>query len=173
MRLVFAALSEIARRHRWPVVLPLHPRTEDAVERAGLWHELRDLRVLHPLEPLEALAYQKHAQLVMTDSGCVQEEAYLLGVPCVTIRENTERHLTVEHNANRVTGFNRSAILAAFEWAASLEQRDWPPIYGVPGVGDRIIARVLEELPALDDAAAPLESRRGIRSSRMPACAIP
>jgi UDP-N-acetylglucosamine 2-epimerase len=147
MKLVFSALSEIARRH-CPVILPLHPRTEDAVDRAGLRDQMKDISVIPPLDPFQAIFYQRDALVVMTDSGCMQEEAYLLRVPCVTIRENTERKLTVEHHANRVTGFDRASILDAFGWAAGLQRKDWPDIYGQPGVGDRIIARILTHLDA-------------------------
>jgi UDP-N-acetylglucosamine 2-epimerase (non-hydrolysing) len=145
MKLVFSALSEIATRH-CPVILPLHPRTEDAVDRAGLRDQMKDIWVIPPLDPFQAIFCQRDALAVMTDSGCVQEEAYILRVPCVTIRENTERKLTVDHHANRVTGFDRASILEAFDWAASLKRRDWPDIYGQPGVGDRIIARILTKL---------------------------
>ena len=145
MRLVFAALSEIASKH-CPVVLPLHPRTRDAVERAGLHGQLQKISVIDSLNPFQSLCYQKHALAVMTDSGCVQEEAYLLGVPCVTIRDNTERKLTVANHANRVTGFDRSSILNAFEWAINLKPRGWPEIYGKPGVGARIVACINREL---------------------------
>jgi UDP-N-acetylglucosamine 2-epimerase len=149
MRLVFAALSEVAHKH-CPVILPLHPRTRDAIERAALQDHLRALTVIAPLRPLESLSYQKHALAVVTDSGCVQEEAYLLGVPCVTIRENTERKLTVSNKANRITGFDRTRILDAVEWAATLKERSWPDIYGKPGVGDRIVACITEEVEATD-----------------------
>ncbi len=145
MRLVFAALSEIASKH-CPVILPLHPRTRDAVERLGMRGQMRKISVIPSLQPFQSLCYQKHAVAVMTDSGCVQEEAYMLGVPCVTIRENTERKLTVANRANRVTGFDRGNILRAFEWASNLKHRAWPEIYGRPGVGRRIVACIGKEL---------------------------
>jgi UDP-N-acetylglucosamine 2-epimerase len=170
MQLVFAALSQIARNYRCRVILPLHPRTADAVDRAGLRGQLENLTVLPPLKPFDALSYQKHALVVMTDSGCVQEEAYLLGVPCVTIRDNTERHLTISHNANRLTGFEPRRILEAFEWAVDLEQKDWPEIYGKPGVGTRIVARILEDLSQVGVAARrAVSAERNSRLFRFPA----
>jgi UDP-N-acetylglucosamine 2-epimerase (non-hydrolysing) len=144
MRLVFDALSDIASKH-CPVILPLHPRTRDAVKRAGMRRLMQKISVIPPLQPFQSLSYQKHAAVVMTDSGCVQEEAYMLGVPCVTIRDNTERTLTVANQANRVTGFDRNNILNAFEWANNLKRRDWPEIYGRPGVGERIVACIIRE----------------------------
>ena len=61
----------------------------------------------------------------------------------MTIRENTERHLTVSNGANRVTGFRRASILDAVHWAINLEERHWPEIYGAPGVGEKIVSRIL------------------------------
>jgi UDP-N-acetylglucosamine 2-epimerase (non-hydrolysing) len=125
-----------------PVVFPVHPRTADALRRYGLGDRLAPIEAIEPVTPLESLALQKHALAVMTDSGCIQEEAYLLGVPCLTLRENTERHLTVAHGANIVTGFSAKAILAALGRACETRSRDWPEIYGAPGVGARIVRRL-------------------------------
>jgi UDP-N-acetylglucosamine 2-epimerase (non-hydrolysing) len=79
----------------------------------------------------------------------VQEEAYLLGTPCVTVRENTERHLTVLHGANTVTGFSGDAIVSAVHAASVAATRSWPPIYGTPGVGARIVDLVAGHVPCL------------------------
>lgn len=141
MRRVFETLSEISRSH-CPVVLPLHPRTRDAIERTGIEDCLRHIWVIPPVDALRSLAYQKHAAVVLTDSGCIQEEAYMLGTPCVTIRENTERHLTVKHGANRVTGFESGAIKTAFFSAVGTSDAQWPEIYGARGVGGRIVERI-------------------------------
>ena len=144
MGVVFSALSEISRDH-CPVVLPLHPRTQDAVGRLGLQNMLRDMRVIPPIGVFQALSYQKHASVVITDSGCVQEEAYLLGTPCLTIRENTERHLTVKYGANRITGFKKDDIVNAYLEVMKQKSQAWPPVYGEPGVGDRIVSRIVEQ----------------------------
>ena len=167
MRLVFGALSEIAAKH-CPVILPLHPRTRDAVDRAGLRVHTRKITIVAPMQPFQSLCYQKHAVAILTDSGCVQEEAYMLRVPCVTIRDNTERMLTVTNQANRITGFDRRSILSAFEWASNLTQRDWPEIYGRYGVGERIVAIINRELAAPREPLEPLainaRLRRSVRS---------
>jgi UDP-N-acetylglucosamine 2-epimerase (non-hydrolysing) len=76
----------------------------------------------------------------------VQEEAYLLNVPCVTIRDNTERHLTVLNGANVVTGFIPQRIRDAVNRALVAPAGPWPEIYGAPGVGNRIVHRLLEHL---------------------------
>ena len=143
---VFAALRRIAAHH-CSVVFPMHPRTRDAMRKHAI--PLRNLGNVHVREPVstfESLALQKHAAAVLTDSGCLQEEAYLLNVPCVTIRDNTERLLTVRHGANVVTGFEPARILAATERALALRDRAWPNIYGKPGAGKRIVGRIMEEI---------------------------
>lgn len=144
MRLVFEAFGEIART-LCPLVLALHPRTRDAMRRHGIPQStLGAVQVVEPLSIFEALSMQKHAAAVLTDSGCIQEEAYILGTPCVTVRENTERHLTVQHGGNVVTGFERRAILEATRRALNDERPALPDIYGAPGAGARMLDRIVE-----------------------------
>jgi UDP-N-acetylglucosamine 2-epimerase (non-hydrolysing) len=144
MLTVFEMLREIAAT-QCAVVLPLHPRTQDALRRHGLGRDvLGDIEILGPVPVFESLALQKHAAAVITDSGCIQEEAYLLGVPCVTVRDNTERHLTVTNGANVITGFSPAKMRAGVQWALTLQQRNWPDIYGSQGAGARIVQRIGE-----------------------------
>ncbi len=144
MRAVFAVFAEIARSV-CPLVLALHPRTRDAMRRHGVpLAALEPVRVIEPLPIFAALSMQRHAAAVLTDSGCLQEEAYILGTPCITVRENTERHLTVQHGGNVVTGFQRRAILAATRRALDAERRPLPDIYGAPGAGARMLGRIVE-----------------------------
>jgi UDP-N-acetylglucosamine 2-epimerase (non-hydrolysing) len=83
------------------VVLPLHPRGRPALVAAGLQSSDR-LRVIEPLGYLEFLALVRRAALVVTDSGGIQEETTILGVPCLTVRPNTERPITITHGTNRL-----------------------------------------------------------------------
>jgi UDP-N-acetylglucosamine 2-epimerase (non-hydrolysing) len=99
-----------------PVAFPVHPRTRDAIERAGLGPELVErtgLRVTEPLSYLEFLGLMDGARLVLTDSGGIQEETTVLGVPCLTLRDNTERPVTVTGGTNRLVGSDPAAILTA------------------------------------------------------------
>jgi len=147
IRTVFSTLAEIARR-TCRVVFPMHPRTRDAMRRHRIpLRLLGDVCVQPPCPVLESLALQSQAAAVITDSGCVQEEAYMLGVPCITIRENTERHLTVFYRANVVTGFDTARISEAVEEALVKDHVRWPEIYGRPGVGDRIIDQIVKSTP--------------------------
>lgn len=144
MRSVFRSLAELAQRFDG-VLFPVHPRTANAMQRHNIAKSvLGKVTLMPPISGLESLAYQQHAHLVITDSGCVQEEAYILGVPCVTVRENTERHQTVELGANRLVGFDARSIKAGVVAALSSKERHWPPIYGRCGAGERIVDRLTE-----------------------------
>ncbi|HXG70761.1 MAG TPA: UDP-N-acetylglucosamine 2-epimerase (non-hydrolyzing) [Gemmatimonadaceae bacterium] len=97
---LIAALDEVARDI--PVLFPMHPRTRARMASAGIAG--KRLTVLDPLTYLEFLGVQKHAALVITDSGGIQEETTYLGVPCLTMRENTERPITVTTGTNQLIG---------------------------------------------------------------------
>jgi UDP-N-acetylglucosamine 2-epimerase (non-hydrolysing) len=102
---------------RLPLVWPVHPRTRANVERFGLGHLIAGARValLEPQGYLEMLGLLAHARVVLTDSGGIQEETTALGVPCLTLRENTERPITVEQGTNTVVGLARGRVLACLD----------------------------------------------------------
>ena len=95
-----------------PVVLPLHPRTKAAMQAAGVEAPAHVLAI-PPVSYHEMLILERHARIILTDSGGVQKEAFLLGVPCVTLRNETEWVETVEAGLNRVAGTEPETILAA------------------------------------------------------------
>ena len=140
--LVLDALSSI-NRDICKVIFAVHPRTLNAINEYGFNSKLVGICTTPPQSIFECLSMQANAGAVLTDSGCIQEEAYMLGVPCVTIRENTERHLTVMHGANRLTGFDKRKIIRMCIAAIQEENNAWPEIYGSYGVGERIVARIL------------------------------
>jgi UDP-GlcNAc3NAcA epimerase len=112
---ILEALAEVGRAVA-PVVLPVHPRTARRVEEVGLGRLLegRDaLRAVPAVSFLDMVMLERNARTILTDSGGVQKEAYFHGVPCVTMRDETEWVETVEHGWNQVVGANRSAIVAA------------------------------------------------------------
>ena len=111
LRGLLCALDELARDIA--VIFPIHPRTRRNAEEAGLDAELGRLVVTEPLGYLEFLNLMNNAQLVITDSGGVQEETTVLGVPCLTVRENTERPATIEFGTNRLVGTDPRALLPA------------------------------------------------------------
>jgi len=106
LRGLLHALDELAAD--LPLLFPLHPRARAGVEAIGV-HD--NVRLVDPLGYLDFLALEARARLVLTDSGGVQEETTALGVACLTLRDNTERPITVEHGTNRLVGRDPARIL--------------------------------------------------------------
>ncbi len=101
-----------------PIVFPMHPRTRPVVARsatASAMVEAGRLRLIDPLGYLDFIGLMERARVVLTDSGGVQEETTILGVPCLTLRENTERPVTITHGTNQLVGTDPTAIREA--WA--------------------------------------------------------
>ena len=101
-----------------PILLPLHPRTRACIEKFGLNDRiagLKDLIVTEPLGYLDFLCALSNAKLVLTDSGGIQEETTVLGIPCLTLRENTERPVTITEGTNELVGSDTERILIAFD----------------------------------------------------------
>ncbi|MBZ4397693.1 UDP-N-acetylglucosamine 2-epimerase (non-hydrolyzing) [Myxococcus sp. MISCRS1] len=113
-KLLGGLLSAIAHvASRVPVIFPVHPRTRKMISEQGLgsWFERSpNLRPVDPMGYLEFLALTSQAKLILTDSGGLQEETTALGVPCLTLRENTERPITVEQGTNEVVGTDPDRI---------------------------------------------------------------
>lgn len=112
---LLAALTKIATKidDNLPVLFPVHPRTRARIEALGLAAIPEEIQMIEPLGYLDFLALQAHATLVLTDSGGVQEETTYLGVPCLTVRPNTERPVTVTNGTNRLIDNSQAAILEA------------------------------------------------------------
>jgi UDP-N-acetylglucosamine 2-epimerase (non-hydrolysing) len=108
LRELLLALDDLAGR--MPVVFPIHPRTRARVEEFGLSGLTARVKLLDPLPYLDAISLVHGAALVLTDSGGLQEETTVLGVPCLTARPNTERPITVEQGTNRLVASSRAAI---------------------------------------------------------------
>lgn len=108
---ILFALAELAAQY--PVVLPLHPRTRKIINENGFGGFLEKLRVTEPLPFLDMIALEQGARLILTDSGGVQKEAFFYGVPCITMRDETEWVETVDAGWNRLVGADSSKILAA------------------------------------------------------------
>jgi UDP-N-acetylglucosamine 2-epimerase (non-hydrolysing) len=100
LEICLSALSKVAQT--LPVVVPLHPRTRKKVDEFGLGSLLTRLCITEPLSYMEMLSLVDASAAVVTDSGGVQEETTALGVPCITLREQTERPITVEQGTNKL-----------------------------------------------------------------------
>ncbi len=135
------ALKEIAGD--LSLVFPIHPRGRAAFERAGLM-TIRGLSVVDPLGYIEFVSLMRGAALVVTDSGGVQEETTVLGVPCVTVRPNTERPVTISHGTNRLSRIEDLAEASRTALADRQSAQDRvPPLWD--GRSGPRIARVLSE----------------------------
>jgi UDP-N-acetylglucosamine 2-epimerase (non-hydrolysing) len=143
---VACTLSEVGAH--LPLVFPVHPRTRQVLQRCHLDLDPRRVRVVEPLGYLDFLALEEAAALVLTDSGGIQEETSVLGVPCLTLRDNTERPVTVARGTNALVGFDRETILSAARSALARERRpaDIPQWDG--HACDRIAEVLTRELPA-------------------------
>jgi UDP-N-acetylglucosamine 2-epimerase (non-hydrolysing) len=114
------ALAEIARE--MPVVLPVHPRTRQNLERFGLGSAAGSIRALDPVGYTEMISLTDGAAAVLTDSGGLQEETTALGVPCVTLREQTERPITISEGTNRLAPWPLTVdgVIASYRSALAL-----------------------------------------------------
>lgn len=156
---ILGALREIAAQI--PILLPLHPRTRARIDQFGLRDHLttltgsatrapqRGLLALEPLSYVEMLRAMTSARFVLTDSGGIQEETTALGVPCVTLRENTERPVTISEGTNVLAGVTRRGILDGLEEALRKAERGTR----VPELWDgRAGVRIVDTLAALSGA---------------------
>ncbi len=128
-----------------PVLLPLHPRTRAAMERAGL-RPPANVHVLEPVGYLAMVGLERHAAAIATDSGGVQKEAYLAGVPCITLRTETEWTETVTAGWNRVVGADLDMVRSSLADAAFMDrERPRPALFGDGRAAERIV-EALEDL---------------------------
>jgi UDP-N-acetylglucosamine 2-epimerase (non-hydrolysing) len=118
---LLATLDEIARARSLRIVFPVHPRTRQRLAQAGLQPDPSRWLLCDPLGYLDFMRLQASARLVLTDSGGVQEETTVLGVPCVTLRENTERPCTISEGTNFLAGTERAAVMKAVEQALAMK----------------------------------------------------
>ncbi|HUV27129.1 MAG TPA: UDP-N-acetylglucosamine 2-epimerase (non-hydrolyzing) [Anaerolineales bacterium] len=110
---IMSALETISEQV--PVLFPVHPRTKDRLHEYGLQPKNPRLSILEPLGYLDFLALQEHAVLVLTDSGGIQEETTYLGVPCLTVRANTERPVTISMGTNQLVDSEKLSLVKAMQ----------------------------------------------------------
>jgi UDP-GlcNAc3NAcA epimerase len=136
-----AALVSVLEAIDEPLVVPLHPRTEAALSRRGLLERAERAAIITPpLGYLDFTALLASARVCLTDSGGVQKEAYLHGVPCITLRDSSEWVETIELGWNRLSALDPAAVAAAM---ADLDPPDQhPPLYGDGHAAQRIAALV-------------------------------
>ena len=157
------ALGEVARE--LPVVLPVHPRTAARLETAGL---PAGIRLVPPAGYLDFIALQASARLVLTDSGGVQEETTALGVPCLTLRDTTERPITVTEGTNLLVGRDPERIVATARRVLADPPAKRAPALWDGHAGDRIAAALLAHLAA-PVRLRPTDPRDAVVGSAAPA----
>ena len=155
LRPLLEVLGEVSAR--LPLIFALHPRTRANIDRFGLAGLLRPERmaILPPQGYLEMVGLMCGARLVLTDSGGLQEETTALGVPCLTMRENTERPITVEQGTNTVVGCDRAAILRGVDdILAGRGKQGRVPEFWDGHAAERMVADLWQWLRASVPAAA-------------------
>ena len=155
LRPLLEVLGEVSAR--LPLIFALHPRTRANIDRFGLAGRLRPERmaILPPQGYLEMVGLMCGARLVLTDSGGLQEETTALGVPCLTMRENTERPITVEQGTNTMVGRDRAAILRAVDdILAGRGKQGRVPEFWDGHAAERMVADLWQWLRASVPAAA-------------------
>lgn len=136
---ILLALRTLASRHKCPAIYPIHPHSRKNIELFGL--DSQGLTLIEPTNYMGFLALELNAALVLTDSGGVQEETCILQVPCVTLRDNTERPETVEVGASVLAGASPEQILTSAELMLS-KKPDWPNPFGDGHAAEKIIETI-------------------------------
>jgi UDP-N-acetylglucosamine 2-epimerase (non-hydrolysing) len=152
-----------------PIIFPAHPRTLKQIQEADLgdyfvdhfmdgpepWDSRVRIRLVPPLGYLDFLHLMSQAKVVLTDSGGVQEETTILGVPCITLRENTERPVTLKHGTNVLVGADPEKIIAEF----SRVLHEAPRRFSTPHYWDGQAAKRIVQILSRDQVSSRLESR--------------
>jgi UDP-N-acetylglucosamine 2-epimerase (non-hydrolysing) len=133
---ILKGMHLLHKKYGLPVIYPIHPRTKKRIAEFGI--EVFDaLELIEPVSYLDFLQLQSAAKLILTDSGGVQEEACILQVPCVTLRENTERPETIEVGANLLAGTDKDKILSCAT-EMLLRERIWQNPFGDGDASEKI-----------------------------------
>ncbi|UCH84823.1 MAG: UDP-N-acetylglucosamine 2-epimerase (non-hydrolyzing) [Candidatus Latescibacterota bacterium] len=143
LKAVLGALVELGGA--CPLIFPAHPRTRKMIENNKIQVPAKKLRILDPIGYLDFAKLMMHSRLVLTDSGGIQEETTVLGIPCLTIRDNTERPITIEVGTNRLVGASAAHIVSEGHNALKepLGQGKTPELWD--GRAAKRIVRVIDE----------------------------
>jgi UDP-N-acetylglucosamine 2-epimerase (non-hydrolysing) len=143
LRKIISALDEISQKLH--VIFPIHPRTRRKIEELNLTTTNSSLKLIDPVGYLQFLALQRHAAVLITDSGGIQEETTYLGIPCLTVRENTERPVTITEGTNMLVGTDMERLKAEVDRILCGEAKKGkvPPLWDGKA-SDRIAAIIKE-----------------------------
>lgn len=123
LRSILAGLAEIAKHY--PVIFPVHPRTRQRLIDLNTTLKQPNIQFLEPQGYLDFLALTASARMVLTDSGGIQEETTYLGIPCLTLRSNTERPVTIKFGSNRLVESSTKCIISAFQEQIRMSKDSW------------------------------------------------
>lgn len=144
---IFNGLAEIQKEIK--IVFPIHPRTKKNLTSNGMMKKLDDLpnvMIIEPLGYLDFLRLMVGSKLIITDSGGIQEETTILGIPCLTIRENTERPITITEGTNILVGTDTNRILEGFRESLDMKKPDARPELWDGKASERIVEVLLSLL---------------------------
>ena len=142
---IIEALEKI--QYKLPIIFPTHPRTRKRMAEFSLEKRvasMKDLIILQPLSYYDFLKLMRHSKVVLTDAGGIQEETTILGVPCVTLRENTERPITVREGTNVLAGIKSEGIIKTFDGVLGSLPKEKP---AVPELWDGKAAERIVHVP--------------------------
>jgi UDP-N-acetylglucosamine 2-epimerase (non-hydrolysing) len=142
MSKLLKGISMIQKEYSMPVVFPVHPRTEKRIQEFGF--SLEDITSIRPVSFLEFLQLEANARLVFTDSGGVQEETCILGTPCITLRDNTERPETLEVGSNILAGVESDRIMQSAVKMTN-GKKSWNNPFGDGKAAEKIIDTLIIE----------------------------
>jgi UDP-N-acetylglucosamine 2-epimerase (non-hydrolysing) len=137
---IIHGLERVAKQFHQPLIFPIHPRTKKKMQKFNL--NSQEILFIEPVDYLSFLQLEFHARLVLTDSGGIQEETCILGVPCVTLRKNTERPETLMVGSNTLAGTNPDSILQSVHHMLT-QSPSWQHPFGDGHASQRIIDIVL------------------------------
>jgi UDP-N-acetylglucosamine 2-epimerase len=135
----FAEIGEV-------IVFPVHPRTRKKIAEleANVQYALKNIKMIEPVGYLDMLVLEENARLILTDSGGMQKEAYFFGVPCITVRPETEWLETVESGWNVLGGSDTGSILAVYERLGNSLPLSRPTLYGDGRASEQIVSRLID-----------------------------
>ena len=139
---IIKALEIISKQDKLSIVWPIHPRTSSNIAKFNLKDRLNKilgLKIIEPVGYFDSLILQQNAKMVMTDSGGLQEESCILGTPCITLRENTERPESVEVGGNILAGVKSTSIIKAYK-IFSKNNKKWKNPFGSGDSAKKIIS---------------------------------
>lgn len=136
---IISAFKKLSQRYDCPFVFPAHPKTWNKITEYEI--DCGNLIITPALGYLDFLSLESKCKVLLTDSGSLQEEACIMKIPCVTIREDTERQETIEIGANVLTSASESAIISAVDLMLH-KPRNWENPFGKPGTGERIMHNI-------------------------------